>query len=138
MCHHSLETNDKCKCFHKCHSSSSNCSVSQRYLSIPSILGLNLSSYKVPPAKSVLTTICCRLSLIGMLLEYYCEAGRELFKCRCIVIPSDPVVTIRHGQLGPKLGPVQGSTRPKIIIISWMPENNSDHCRFFTLEIFSL
>ena len=62
------------------------CEVFQRFLSHPTILGLNLSSYKVAPAKSVLATICCRLLLIGMLLEYYCEAGWELFKCHCIVI----------------------------------------------------
>ena len=30
---------------------------------------------KAPPAKSVLATICCGLSLIGMLLEYYCTLG---------------------------------------------------------------
>lgn len=82
------------------------CEVFQRFLSIPTILGLNLSSYKVAPAKSLLATICCRLLLIGMLLEYYCEAGWGIVQVSLHCYPSDPVARIRHGQLAPKLGPV--------------------------------
>ena len=82
------------------------CGVFQRFLSIPTILGLNLSSYQVAPAKSVLATICCRLLLIGMLLEYYCEAGWGIVQVSLHCYPSDPVARIRHGQLAPKLGPV--------------------------------
>ena len=71
---------DKCKCFQKCHSSSfgsrSKAWLLQKIFERSSKTLSSVWSYiKVPPAKSVLATICCGLSLIGMLLEYYCTLG---------------------------------------------------------------
>ena len=108
---------DKCKCFQKCHSSSfgsrSKAWLLQKIFERSSKTLSSVWSYiKVPPAKSVLATICCGLSLIGMLLEYYCTLGGIVqVSLHCYPMLA-PVVTIRHGQLAqPKLGPVyvQGS-----------------------------
>ena len=83
MCHHSLETLTNVNVFrnviHPHLALAQKPGFSKSFKKIferPSKTLSSVWSYiKAPPAKSVLATICCGLSLIGMLLEYYCTLG---------------------------------------------------------------